>query len=119
MPRLPVCTPTDVIRAVNRAGLFLDQSSGSHQFFRHRTDGGLSRVSRTSPGWYLNLKPNADCEIWLGSKRMCARARTAGGDERTWGWKKMAETYPPYDEYQKRAGSRQTPVVVLEPTGPA
>jgi hypothetical protein len=27
--------------------------------------------------------------------------------------------YPPYDEYQKRAGSRQIPVVVLEPIGPA
>ena len=26
----------------------------------------------------------------------------------------MAEMYPPYDDYQKRAGSRQIPVVVLE-----
>ena len=50
---------------------------------------------------------------------MRARARTASGDERTRGWKKMAEMYLPYDDYQKRAGSRQIPVVVLEPIGQA
>jgi hypothetical protein len=48
-----------------------------------------------------------------------ARASTASGEERTRGWKKMAAMYPPYDDYQKRAGSRQIPVVVLEPIGPA
>jgi F420H(2)-dependent quinone reductase len=71
------------------------------------------------PGWYINLKANPDCEIWVGSKRMRARAHTASGEERTQGWKKMAAMYPPYDDYQKRAGARQIPVVVLEPTGPA
>jgi len=50
---------------------------------------------------------------------MRARARTASGDERTRSWKKMAAMYPPYDNYQKRADSRQIPVVVLEPIGPA
>ena len=50
---------------------------------------------------------------------MRARARTASGDERTRGWHKMAAMYPPYDDYQERAGSRQIPVVVLEPIGPA
>jgi predicted RNA binding protein YcfA (HicA-like mRNA interferase family) len=37
MPRLPVCTPTDVIRALSRAGFILDHSTGSHRFFRHPT----------------------------------------------------------------------------------
>jgi len=73
----------------------------------------------THPGWYVNLKVNPECEIRIGSKRMHARARTASGDERTRGWNKMAAMYPPYNEYQKRAASRQIPVVVLEPTGPA
>jgi hypothetical protein len=27
--------------------------------------------------------------------------------------------YPPYEDYQKNAGARQIPVVVLAPTGPA
>ena len=73
----------------------------------------------THPGWYVNLKVNPECEIWIGTKRMRARARTASGEERTRGWKKMTALYPPYDDYQKHAGSRQIPVVVLEPIGPA
>ena len=72
----------------------------------------------THPGWYVNLRANPDCEIRVGAKRMQARARTASGDERTLGWKKMAAMYAPYDDYQKRAGSRQIPVVVLEPIVP-
>ncbi len=79
---------------------------------------GSNAGAPTHPGWYVNLKANPECEIRIGSKRMRARARTASGDERTRGWKKMAEMYSPYDEYQKRAGSRQIPVVVLEPIGP-
>jgi F420H(2)-dependent quinone reductase len=73
----------------------------------------------THPGWYVNLRANPECEIRVGAKRMRAHARTASGAERTRGWKKMAAMYPPYDDYQKRAGSRQIPVVVLEPIGPA
>lgn len=73
----------------------------------------------THPGWYVNLKANPDCEIRVGSKGLRARARTASGDERTRGWKKMATMFPPYDAYQTRVGSRQIPMVVLEPTGPA
>ncbi len=72
----------------------------------------------THPGWYVNLKANPECEIRVGSKRMRARARTASGDERMRGWQKMAAMYPPYNDYQQRAGSRQIPVVVLEPIGP-
>ena len=50
---------------------------------------------------------------------LLCRAGTERGDERSRGWKKMAALYPPYDNYQKRAASRQIPVVVLEPIGPA
>ncbi len=44
MPRLPVCTPTDVIRALQRAGFFLDHSTGSHRFFRHPSRPGIVTV---------------------------------------------------------------------------
>lgn len=69
------------------------------------------------PGWYVNLRANPDCEVRVGKKRMRARARTASGEQRERGWAKMVAIYPPYEDYQKRAGSRQIPVVVLEPTG--
>jgi F420H(2)-dependent quinone reductase len=80
---------------------------------------GSKGGSPTHPGWYVNLRANPDCEIWVGSKRMRARAHTANGDERTRGWNTMAAAYPPFNDYQKLAGSREIPVVVLEPTGPA
>ena len=43
------------------------------------------------------------------------RARVAEGDERERIWRQMAELYPPYDDYQKNAGDRVIPVVVLAP----
>ena len=51
----------------------------------------------------------------VGPKPVSARARVAEGEERERLWKQMAEIYPPYDEYQERAGDRTIPVVVLDP----
>ena len=67
------------------------------------------------PIWYLNLGANPDCDLMVGPKPVSARARTADGEERERLWKKMAEIYPPYDEYQQRAAARVIPVVVLDP----
>jgi len=69
------------------------------------------------PVWYLNLEADPDCELMVGPRRVSARARVAKGDERPRLWKQMARIYPPYDEYQTRAGKRTIPVVVLEPRG--
>lgn len=44
MARLPVCTPVDAIRALGRAGFFLDHSAGSHRYFRHPARPGLVTV---------------------------------------------------------------------------
>jgi len=43
------------------------------------------------------------------------RTRAAEGEERERIWKQMAKIYPPYDDYQKNAGERVIPVVVLDP----
>ena len=67
------------------------------------------------PVWYLNLEANSDCELLVGPKPVTARARVAEGEERERLWRQMAEIYPPYNEYQKRAGARTIPVVVLDP----
>ena len=67
------------------------------------------------PVWYLNLEANSDCELLVGAKPVTARARVAEGEERERLWRQMAKIYPPYDEYQKRAGARTIPVVVLDP----
>jgi deazaflavin-dependent oxidoreductase (nitroreductase family) len=66
------------------------------------------------PGWYVNLRANPECEIRVGKDRMKARARTAEGEERAEGWKKMVALYPPYEQYQEWAKRRRIPVVVLD-----
>ena len=69
------------------------------------------------PIWYLNLEANPDCDLMVGPRRVSARARVAEGDERERLWEQMARIYPPYNEYQERAGARTIPVVVLDPVG--
>jgi deazaflavin-dependent oxidoreductase (nitroreductase family) len=68
----------------------------------------------THPLWFLNLEAEPECELNVGAKRVTARARVAEGAERERLWKQMAETYPPYLDYQK-ATERTIPVVVLDP----
>jgi deazaflavin-dependent oxidoreductase (nitroreductase family) len=67
------------------------------------------------PVWFLNLEANPACELMVGARQISARARIAEGEERERLWKQMAEIYPPYDAYQKSAGDRTIPVVVLDP----
>lgn len=66
------------------------------------------------PFWFLNLQANPDAEIRAGSTRLKVRARIAEGSERESFWGKMVVAYAPYNDYQKRAGDREIPVVVLE-----
>ena len=61
MTRLPACTPEMAIRALGRAGFFLDHSTGSHRFYRHPDRPGIVTVV----GWRfinerraVNLDPN-------------------------------------------------------------
>ena len=67
------------------------------------------------PAWYVNLLAHPECEIHVGTRQLRAVARTAEGAERERLWAELAEIYPPYDDYQRSAGDRQIPVVVLEP----
>ncbi len=67
------------------------------------------------PAWYLNLLAEPDCEIKVGTLDVAVSARDAEGEERADLWRQLAEIYPPYDDYQARAGDRRIPVVVLQP----
>ena len=68
----------------------------------------------THPLWYLNLVDEAEVGVQVATEKFQARARTASGDERSSLWEMMAEIYSPYNDYQKTAGTREIPVVVLE-----
>ena len=67
------------------------------------------------PIWFLNLEAKPECDLMVGAGAVRARAGVAEGEEGARLWKMMAEVYPPYDEYQERAGDRTIPVVVLDP----
>ncbi|GAA2124204.1 nitroreductase family deazaflavin-dependent oxidoreductase [Actinomadura napierensis] len=65
------------------------------------------------PEWYLNLQANPEVTVQVKGDRFTARARTATAQEKPPLWKKMAATWPAYDEYQQKT-DRDIPVVVLE-----
>ncbi len=71
------------------------------------------------PSWYLNLTAEPNCTIHVASDKFKAKARVASGTERSEKWAVLADYYPPYNDYQQRAGDREIPVVVLEVQGPA
>ena len=87
------------------------QSNGGESWVIIASKGGAP----AHPLWFLNLQAQPDCDLMVGAQAVAARARVAQGEERERLWKQMAEIYPPYDEYQERAGDRRIPVVVLEP----
>jgi len=65
------------------------------------------------PAWYRNLSDDPEVEVQVEGDRFRAHARTAGAEEKPALWRRMAEIWPAYDEYQQRT-DRDIPVVVLE-----
>ena len=66
------------------------------------------------PLWYLNLVEDPEVTLQVGAELIRGRARTATAEERPRLWKKMAEVYPEYDNYQKKT-DREIPVVIVDP----
>jgi proline iminopeptidase len=69
------------------------------------------------PGWYRNILGDPEVDIQVGTAKMRARARTATGEERARLWEKAVEIWPPFADYQRKAVTREIPVVVLDPVG--
>ncbi|HEX2887325.1 nitroreductase family deazaflavin-dependent oxidoreductase [Vineibacter terrae] len=67
------------------------------------------------PGWYRNILAHPEVDIQVGTTRLKARARTAAGEERAALWAQAVDVWPPFADYQRRAASREIPVVVLDP----
>ena len=66
------------------------------------------------PLWFLNLQAKPDASIIVHRTKVPVRARVAEGAERARLWAFAAVAYPPYNDYQAKAGSREIPVIVLE-----
>jgi deazaflavin-dependent oxidoreductase (nitroreductase family) len=67
------------------------------------------------PAWYRNLAANPDVRFSKDGEERRYRARVATADERPRLWELVNRRYPGYAVYQRRAGEREIPIVVLEP----
>jgi F420H(2)-dependent quinone reductase len=69
----------------------------------------------SNPGWFHNLRANPDTTVQIGSTVRQVRARVAVGDERDRLWASFVAMYPGSEAYQRNAGERLIPIVVLTP----
>lgn len=81
-------------------------------------DGGYAIIASKGgdpkhPGWYHNLRAQDSVTVQVVKDVFKATTRDAEGAEREAIWDQMVSMYPPFAEYQKNAGARQIPVVVL------
>lgn len=67
------------------------------------------------PAWYHNLMAHPDVEVDLDGRRRAMRAREVQGAERDELWRLVNDNYSGYATYQRRAGARRIPVILLEP----
>lgn len=66
------------------------------------------------PDWYHNLLAQPDTTIEVGADTIPVRAREATGAERDTIWENQKAAMPGFADYEKKAGSRTIPVVILE-----
>jgi deazaflavin-dependent oxidoreductase (nitroreductase family) len=69
----------------------------------------------TNPLWYYNIVADPHVSLQDGAVVRDYVARRVEGEERAKWWARAVETWPDYDEYQKKT-DRDIPVIVLEPS---
>ena len=67
------------------------------------------------PAWYHNLRADPEVKLTYGGQTDRYVAREATGRERAEYWERAKEFYPDYETYERTAGDRHIPVVVLTP----
>jgi deazaflavin-dependent oxidoreductase (nitroreductase family) len=68
----------------------------------------------TNPDWFHNLVAHPDTQIEIGADTYAVRARVAAGEERDRIFETQKAQSPTFAEYEKTAGMRVIPVVVLD-----
>ncbi|MFD4460024.1 nitroreductase/quinone reductase family protein [Nocardia sp. NPDC058480] len=63
------------------------------------------------------MKANPGTMIRIGHRSHPVRARVATDEERNLLWPEFIEFFPSYDFYQRNAGNRRIPIVILTPRG--
>jgi deazaflavin-dependent oxidoreductase (nitroreductase family) len=67
------------------------------------------------PAWFYNLEAHPDTTIQIGSEVRNVCARVASDEERARLWPEFVAFYSGYDFYQRHAGARRIPIVILDP----
>ncbi len=67
----------------------------------------------SNPDWYYNLRAHPDAQIEIGAETVPVRARVAEDEERERIWERQKREFPNFAEYEKTAGGRTIPVVLL------
>ena len=71
----------------------------------------------TNPDWYHNLKANPEVSIEVGTETLSVVASEAEGEERDRLYAAQASERSQFAEYEKTAGARTIPVILLTPAG--
>ena len=82
-------------------------------------DGGYAIIASKGgdpkhPGWFHNLQAQDEVKVQVATDVFQASTRVADGAERAKVWDQMVAMYPPFGNYQVKAGDREIPVVILE-----
>lgn len=72
-------------------------------------------ANRLTRAWFHNLRANPETTVQIGSEVREVRARVATDGERQRLWPEFLAFYPGYEFFQRNAGSRTIPIVLLEP----
>jgi deazaflavin-dependent oxidoreductase (nitroreductase family) len=70
---------------------------------------------RRHPSWYYNLLADPETIVTVGGRSGTYLAREAAGTERDAYWQQAVRLYAGYRTYERRAGGRRIPIIVLEP----
>src|SRR5918998_4467613 len=68
----------------------------------------------TNPDWYHNVLATPDVVVEVGTETVPMRAGVASPVEHERLWARQKELLPRFADYERRAGGRQIPVIVLE-----
>lgn len=71
-----------------------------------------------NPGWYYNLRSNAQVSMQAHNTHMSAVAEIAGPEQRKELWARLVEMAPMYAGYAKHT-TREIPLVILRPSPPS
>lgn len=84
-------------------------------------DGAGNRVivasaggSPAHPAWYANLLANPRVSVEVTGRKYEARAEVITGEARARIWKTVVALQPRFAAYEKKAGEREIPLVVLK-----